>query len=505
MNNVNNKFIFFNKIINDELEDLTFVIDLSARNDMYTGLSKWNSEKINYNITSFSQKLKAIYKEMFNENLELQKGDISSLTNSLYNVDVIYNNLSRKSGFYKDNGKMVYNHWNASKMMKDIEKVNSKRNKEEYSNCFNFFEYSHINYLIDHLLNSEDNISFNSKKEIVDLKQYFLNWLGHSLQNNQKTGNSVVFISPMHGTGKNVFSNIIKKYYGNEFFADANNDTFTSVHNGILDNKLFVFFNESEININDYEKVSSKLKTLITEEDQIIRKMREEQVIKKSYFNMIINSNSSVPFKIEYNDRRFTVIKNKIKNLKDSVKFDLGLDIEDFVKLVEEETESFLTDLLNLKTDSKTAKHNALMTEAKKLIIKSTNTQVNNVINLINTSDIGQLRDYFFDCENEQLLPEFLEQVSLRFLTNDIVNNFLHINLRENDKNNNNNTKLSKKQFWDKKIGEAKMVSYKKGEIKTTTQVRTLSNFESKNVELFYNKSTNNMIFDFNEENQEYV
>jgi SAM-dependent methyltransferase len=88
------KFNFFDKIINDKLEDLTFVIDLSARGDIYTGLSKTNSLKVNYNIANFSQKIKAMFKEMYNENLILEKGDIASLTNSIPNVDHIASDLS---------------------------------------------------------------------------------------------------------------------------------------------------------------------------------------------------------------------------------------------------------------------------------------------------------------------------------------------------------------------------------------------------------------------------
>lgn len=501
-NKIDNKFIFFNKLINDELNDLTFIIDLSAKNDMYTALSKHNSEKISYNINTFAQKIKSIYKDIYNENLILDKKDIQSLTNSIKTVDRVIDDLSMKVGFIKEHGIAKFNHWNPSDTMKKISVINNKREKLDYNNCFNFFEYSHINFLIDHLLNVEENIATNYKNEVVNLKEYFLNWLSYSLQTNKKTGQALMFISAMHGTGKNVFSNIVKNYYGKEYYADANNETFTATHNAILDNKLFVFFNESEININDYEKVSSKLKTLITEEEQIIRKMREDQIIKKSYFNMIINSNSNVPFKIEYNDRRFTVIKNKLISLKDAVELNLGLTINEFVTLVEKETFSFLTDLLNLKTNENTAKHNALLTDSKKLIIKATNTQVNNVTNLINQNNITELRNYFFDCEREDLLPEFLEQVQSRFLTNDIVNNFLHNNLRENDKNN---SKLSKKQFWDKKLGEAKVVVFNKNDSKTSLQVRQLSGFETKNVEKYYNKSNNNMSFEFDQINEEYI
>lgn len=500
-----NKFIFFDKIIKDELKNLTFVVDLSSKNEMYSALSKHDSNVFTYSINTFSQKLKSLYKEMFGENLELQKGDIASLTNSIINVDKIVNDLSIDRGLIFNKGFNFYNHWNPSEVMLKVKEVNSKRNKQKYENNFNWFNYSHINFLINHLLNEEENIALNHKKQKVDLKKHFLNWLSYSLQTNTKSGQAVVFISPMHGTGKNVFSNIIKTYYGKDYYAYVNNDTFTSVHNAILDNKLFVFFNESEIKYQDYEKVSSKLKTLITEEDQIIRKMREDQIIRKSYFNMIINSNNSVPFKIEYNDRRFTVVKNKITSLKEAVENNLNLSITEFVKQVENETFDFLCDLLNLDSEKEQATYNALMTDAKKVIIKATNTQINNVINLINTNDIEGLKDYFFDCEREDLLNEFLEQVSLKFLTNDIVNNFLHLNLKETDKTENTSSKLSKKQFWDKKLGEAKLVVFNKNGSKTSMQVRQLSGFETKNVEKFYNKSKNNMTFDYDEDNQEYI
>lgn len=477
---------FFKMIFEDKLQDLTFVLDLSQGKKGYTALSKHNQGKIVYPLEGVMQKLKAIYKEVNPENyMTFDKGDFAIIADSIPNVDYITTDLTRKPGLFKSNGFAHYNHWNRSEMMLLVESFNEGRPEVEYENL-DWSSYSNINFLINHLLNIEENEAVDNSKKIIDLKKHFINWLACCLQKNEKTGMYYLFISPTQGTGKNVFLNIIKSYYGSDYYAEINNDTLLSTHNKLIEGKLFLGYNESEINARDYDKVNSKLKTLITEDEIIIRAMYKDQDVQKSLCNMIMNSNLLVPTKIEADDRRANVVRTSGKALKQAVKERFNIDVTEFVKSVEEESFIFLCDLLNLKTDRKKAKFNAVMTDAKKLIIKSTNTQASNVISLMEKNDEAGLREYFSECERDDLIEEFLKQVNSRFLTNDIVNKFLHANLRDEGKESEGKT--SKKIYWDKKIGTAVNVPYTNIDgKKTSVSVRKLSGFRTQNIQGYFN------------------
>lgn len=478
----------FNAVISNKIDGITFCNDLT-KNEI-VGFSKIDKQQASYKPAGFIQKLNTIYSEKNpGQFVVIEKNEFLNLRSSIPNIDGSVADLSRPAGVNKVGGFTLFNHWNPSPMMLKLKDRNEGRKKAVYEHNFNFDKYKNINYLIDHLLNIDENKAFNDKKQQVDLKKHFLNLIAHYIQYNKKTGQALLFISPMHGTGKNVFANILKTYFG-DFYADVNNDTFTQQHNGIISNKLFLLFNESEINYKDYEKVSSKLKAWISDEETTVRKMREDQINQKSLFNMIANSNNRVPFKIEHNDRRWTVIRNKSISLKEAVYKDLQMDVQDFVFLVELETEEFLADLLNLQVEEKLAIHNALMTDAKKHIIKETNKKTSNVNQLIKENNITALQEYFIDCDREDMLDTFLKQVSLRFLTANIVNDFLHINVRDASGTESRLAgKLSKKTFWDKELDStAKVVGYKDLEGKArSVVVRVFEGFKSKNLADYMN------------------
>lgn len=477
---------FFKLVSENKLKDLTLVLDISQGKKGYTALSKHDLSKVQYPVEGIIQKLKGIYSEINNGNfLNIEKGDFARLTDIIPNVEFITNDLTKEPGMISRNGFNAYNHWNKSKTMLLVEENNKGLDKLNYEDI-NWDNYSNINFLINHLLNVEENEATDGENKKVDVKKHFINWLASCLQKNEKTGMYYLFISPTQGTGKNVFLNIIKKYYGSDFYAEINNDTLLSTHNKLIEGKLFLGYNESEINSRDYDKVNSKLKTLVTEDEIIIRAMYKDQDVQKSLCNMIMNSNNLVPLKIESNDRRATVIRTSQKSLKQVVKDNFKIDVNDFVKLVEKESFFFLCDLLRLKVNRNKAKYNALMTDAKKLIIKATNTQSTNVLSLMEKNDREGLKEYFSECEAKDLLEDFLNQVNARFLTNEIVNKFLHLNLREEDNKKENS--VSKKIYWDKKIGTAVIVPFTNMDgKKTSISVRKLSGFKTNNVQEFFN------------------
>lgn len=477
---------FFNLLFSDKLEDVSFVLDISQGKKGYTALSKHNSNRVAYPIEGMIQKLKTIYNEINpNHFITFEKGDFARITDSIPNIDFITSDLEKQPGIFKSNGFAYYNHWNKSKVMLMVDEFNKDRSLINYEDL-DWSSYKNINFLIDHLLNVEENEAIDMNKKPVDIKKHFINWIASCLQKNEKTGMYYLFISPTQGTGKNVFLNIIKTFYGSDFYAEINNDTLLSTHNKLIEGKLFLGYNESEINAKDYDKVNSKLKTLVTEQEIIIRAMYKDQDVQKSLSNMIMNSNLLVPTKIEADDRRGNVIRTSSKPLKQIVREKFNIDVVDFVKSVEDETFIFLCDLLILNVDRKQAKYNAFMTEAKRLIIKSTNTQSTNVLSLMEKNDQAGLKEYFSECESKELLEDFLNQVNARFLTNDIVNKFLHLNLRE--ESNDKDSKMSKKIYWDKKIGTAVSIPFVNQDgNKTSISVRKLSGFKTKNVQELFN------------------
>lgn len=478
------KETFFESIFSNKLEDLTFVVDITQGKKGYTALSKTDQSRYVYPIEGLMQKLKSIYKDMNDDHsISFEKGDFSKIIDGIPNVEGIVTDFSKKPGIYKNNGARYYNHWNKSTMMRDIDTFNEGRATIDYTDL-NWDSYKHISFLINHLLNVDENPAIDINKNVVDLKKHFINWLAYCLQNNEKTGMYYLFVSPTQGTGKSMFTNIIKDFYGMDYYAEANKDTFLSTHNKMVDGKLFVCLNEIAIETRDYDMFASKLKVLITESDIIIRAMYKDQVMQKSYSNTIINSNQIVPYKIEDSDRRANVVRAPTDGLKVVVEREMKISIQEFHENVQLETFLFLCDILNINTNKKEATYNCLTTEAKKIIIRATNTQAMNVMSLMEKNDQDGLRDYFSECDNEHLFEDFLHQVNSRFLTNDVVNNFLHVNLREDM---GQGSKMSKKIFWDRRLGSASNVPYttKEGK-KTSISVRKLSGFKTPMIQDYF-------------------
>lgn len=150
------------------------------------------------------------------------------------------------------------------------------------------------------------------------------------------------------------------------------------------------------------------------------------------------------------------------------------MEIQDFVNKVNSEKYEYLKDLVKLEVDLKMARHNSFTNDAKKHIIKNTNTQMNNLIKLIENNETEGLIEYFYDVAESEGFEKFMEEVDGGFLTNETVNGFLSDNFNEEDI-----SKMNKKNFWDKKLGESKKINYKAiGSGNKQARVRTLANFD---------------------------
>lgn len=502
-----NKFEFLAAIISDTLPNQSFLIDVSANRNCFVVLNKHFNSIEHMDQSNFVQLITSVASSNFNLDLFLDKNDVSDLKKKMITVNRVSLDLTKPYGKTDNKGFITFNYIQETDSMKLCREVNGKREKFDYSGM-DFTKYPHISFLLDHLINAEQNPATDKYGKKVNLKKFTINWMAHAIQRRAKIGTSLVFVSPMQGTGKSFCVETIFKHHFGEYFTTANNDTFTEVHNAILKNKLFVMYDEGVIEQAIREKVSNKLKVAITQENIIVRQMRKDQVSDVSLFNMIINTNDKVPFKIERNDRRYTCIKSTNERLDIAVMKKLGMSVEKFVDLCKSEVSDFVLDLDNLILNTEIIRFNALMTECKKNIIRATNTKVNSIVDSINNQDIDELRNYLYDCDDTSKLEEFIEQVQLGFLTNDIVNNFLHKNLKDSDKKLSEiKTVSSARQYWDNRLSPAKPVAYEKDGKKTSLTVRTLENFKSENLTYFFSEErkadierlTSQEAYEFNE------
>lgn len=468
---------FLENLMNDKLKNFSIVHNLASESSKrFELLNKNKREILTFNATTIAIKISDLLKSYKLEDTFISENEIYTY---IKNVDVVTEEITEPNGFKQENDLSYYNYIIETKIERQIKAMLKDVKKEEFENCFRFNRYPHIDFLIDHLLN----VNNENNKTTVDIKKHFLNWIANCLQYKEKTGMAYVFISQTHGTGKGVFASILNDFFTELYYAEINNDTMTQQFNGILHNKRFVCFNESEIDYRDYEKASSKLKVMIADKSITLRQMRKDQTNVQSCFNMLINSNSKTPFKIENSDRRMCVIHNSIKPLNLACREEFGISIQDFVNNVKAEQIEFLKDLMNLAVDKKMSTFNAFNNNAKKFIINNTNTQINNLSSLIENKDIDNLIEYFFDVADSEYFEKFLNEVSAGYLSNEIVNGFLSENFREQDL-----SKASKKIFWDKKFGESKKVNYKSlSGVQKQARVRILSGFDPKRLEELFN------------------
>ena len=148
-----------------------------------------------------------------------------------------------------------------------------------------------------------------------DKKEYILNWFAYILQHPEDRNRIALHIVSEQGIGKNILTNAICKYLGNEFSkTNLQIDSVIGQYTGDIDNKLLVVINE----LNRDNKDMDRLKSIITEDDISINKKYGSKYTAKNTASYIFLSNHTDTKIISNGDRRFTYIRSYGKPLDDS-------------------------------------------------------------------------------------------------------------------------------------------------------------------------------------------
>lgn len=150
------------------------------------------------------------------------------------------------------------------------------------------------------------------------LYKYILSWIAFIVQNPGKKTNTCLIILGEEGTGKTMFTTVICKLFGNYALSNiASIDDVVGQFNSVTENKMIVVLNEVNAAENTANKkaIHNKLKTLITEDINIINRKGIDQYEAENVSNYIICSNEFNPILISENDRRYVVteVSNGVK------------------------------------------------------------------------------------------------------------------------------------------------------------------------------------------------
>ena len=126
----------------------------------------------------------------------------------------------------------------------------------------------------------------------------------------QKLRYAMVVQGAEEGTGKSLIADIMTKILGRDNVGNVNNDMLDSQYNSWGLNKILVVI--EEIYTGDNVKTASRLKTLITQDDFMVRDLYNAPFLAKNKFNLLIFTNHQNAIKITDNDRRYCILTTKI-------------------------------------------------------------------------------------------------------------------------------------------------------------------------------------------------
>ena len=130
------------------------------------------------------------------------------------------------------------------------------------------------------------------------LYKYILSWIAFIVQNPGKKTNTCLIILGEEGTGKTMFTTVVCKLFGNYALSNiASIDDVVGQFNSVTENKMIVVLNEVNAAENTANKkaIHNKLKTLITEDINIINRKGIDQYETENVSNYIICSNEFNP------------------------------------------------------------------------------------------------------------------------------------------------------------------------------------------------------------------
>ncbi len=147
--------------------------------------------------------------------------------------------------------------------------------------------------------------------------QWFLNWLAHLIQIRTKPLTAIV-LHGVPGTGKNLLvEQVLTPLFGHEYVKQIRMEQLKDQFTGWLKTCRLLMINEAnQIGMGQSgDQTGEMLKNLITEEALMIRQMRKEGQMLKTFNAVIIASNNHAPIIIDESDRRITVAPRQEQRL----------------------------------------------------------------------------------------------------------------------------------------------------------------------------------------------
>ena len=225
---------------------------------------------------------------------------------------------------------------------------------------------------------------------------YKLNWFSTILNTGLKLRNCPVHLGA-EGTGKGVEQSLIIGFACMpENCYTITNDDLNTNFNSFLEDKLFLYFNETKGNFEKSSTQADKVKPIITDTILSINPKNEKQYKIDNFANCQMSSNHQEPIAVGSNDRRYSFIETSHKKLNDVAKEKFNLSIDGFIENLINERETFLIELKCVKYDLELAK-SLLENDKKDRIKESTNTQKDLLKDKILNKDVEWFKDKLDD------------------------------------------------------------------------------------------------------------
>lgn len=141
---------------------------------------------------------------------------------------------------------------------------------------------------------------------VGEIQEHFLNWLAVIVQYRTKTKTAWI-LHGTQGTGKGVLINTILRTIFEDYLTSIAIEDLDAQFNQWLERSLIVFVDEIEVDALEKKSTDGKLRRIITEPVQPIRRMRTDTMTLPNFSNFIFASNKMQPVKIPLNDRRYNV------------------------------------------------------------------------------------------------------------------------------------------------------------------------------------------------------
>ena len=216
---------------------------------------------------------------------------------------------------------------------------------------------------------------------------HFLNWLAVIFQKRIKTGTAWIFHG-VPGTGKGLLlEKILQPLLGPQHCPMITAQQLEDQFNGYMQTALITWLDEIKLDARNADQIIDKLKGMITERNITIRAMRQNPVQIMNYVNLILATNHPDPIPISSVDRRFNVAPAQESRI--NIAYSEVSLIEDELKLFA----AYLREYpINVALASK-----VLESEARNLMIESSEKSIDTVFKAFREGDIDYFADFLTD------------------------------------------------------------------------------------------------------------